>query len=257
MSTATENDTDDLELEGSENVETPNETPTPEPKPVTEDALARAMESLAGKISPREPARSAEPELTEEQKREMWAVYDPKKGRADFMKKFFRLNPDASAEEEAEAEGLFADMQKGFVKQAIVGSRNIMLPELEKLRQEFAPLQEYISQRKQEELRGRFYKEYPALEDERYGAVIDAVASGMRNREFKSEKEFFKAVAEAAAGSIRKLVPDFDLGKTQTKPAGTAPRLPRTSAGGTGGVGAGKSTGSGKASDDDMLDIFD
>lgn len=235
--TEIENDLDDLD------------EPEIEPKgketlPKSEnDELRSAMAELAGTVKTlATPKEKPEPELTQEQKNELWAVYDPKKSKPDFMKKFFRLNPDATPEEEAEAEQLFKDMHSGMMKQAMTGARNLVQIELSKLMPDIERFRGYMTQQEAVATRSRFNEAYPALTDKRFSKIITATAKDLASGEYASESEFFKALAEGAAETIKGVLPDFDLGASQTttkKSAGTSPRLSRTSVGGTGGTGGG------------------
>lgn len=220
--------------------------------------LRSAMAELAGTVKSFATAstpKAADPVLTEEQKAELWAIYNPEKSKPDFMKKFFRLNPEATPEEIKEAKELFADMQQGLVKQAIVGSRNIASQEFQKMRQEFAPILEYVAQARAEQTKNRFYEGYSSLNDPRYAKVIDATARLLAGQNFDSEASYFKALAEGAAETIKGVLPEFALDAKTTKPAANAPRLPRTSAGGTGGSGGGGSKEKAGSSDDDSGSI--
>lgn len=240
---------------------------TQEPQQRTQTAPAaqdpewkQAIADLATHVKTVTAPKKEEPaELTAEQKQELWGVYDPEKGRPDFMRKFFRMNPDATPEEIQEAKDLFADMQKGLVRQSIIGSKNLMEQAMAKLREEFGPLQEYVSSQKAEQTRARFYKKFPVLSDERYGKIIDLTAKGLADKEFASEDDFFKALAESAAETIKAAgAADFELGAApETKPKpGTTPKLPRTTAGGTGGAGAGGGTKKETSVRDDSASLF-
>jgi hypothetical protein len=254
LDTTTENDDLD-ELDEPEVPETPE---TPE-KPPTDD-LRAAMTELAGivkgQVAPKKDDAPAE--LTQEQKDELWAVYNPEKKDPKFLDKFFRLTEDMTPEQKAEFKALFADLQQGLVKQSVVGARNLMQIELAKLREEFAPAQEYISEARAERTRGRFFDKYESLKDPRYAKIIAITAKDLSSREFKDEGEYFKALAEGAAETIAGVEPTFALGAVKTKQTpGTTPRLPRTSVGGTGGAGGGKQAAlsvKGDATDDFLED---
>lgn len=209
-----------------------------EPKTPTEtDELKSAMAELARNVTeiskPKEPEKT---ELTAEQKEELWAVYNPEKARPDFMRKFFRMNPEATPEEVKEAKELFDDMHKGIVKQAVTGAKNLFEVELAKIREETKGLSDYVQEQRAEKTRNKFYAAYPVLKDAKFAKVIAAHANILRDKDFKNENEYFKALADGAAETIKGFIPEFEVGqKEETKPAGTTPRLPRTSAGGTGG----------------------
>lgn len=238
---------DDLLEQPPEGEVTPTPTegePTPPAKP---DEMKTALADLAKHVE-KVTAPKVEPakELSQEEKDELWGVWNPEKANPDFFKKWMRLAADMDPNEVqstiAERKALFAEMQKGFVRQAVVGARNLFTMELDKLREELKPTQDYVSTAKSEATRSRFYKEYTVLDDPKYAKVIDATARLLADKEFKDEAEYFKALAEGAADTIKGVLPEFDLGagKTKTtKTAATTPRLPRTSAGGTGGAGGG------------------
>ena len=123
----------------------------------------------------------------------------------------------------AERKALFAEMQKGLVKQAIVGSRNLFQQEIQKLREEYAPLQEHYSQQRAEQTKSRFFKSYEGLSDPKFEKVVQATARLLGDKTFDSEESYFKALAEGAAETIKGILPDFDLGATGNetkKPAG-------------------------------------
>lgn len=241
-------------------------TATPQP-----NELQSAMAELArtvGEIS--KPKPEAPKELSEDEKAELWAVYNPEKTNPDFFKKWMRLAADMDPNEVqttiAERKALFLEMQQGLMKQALTGARNISKIELSQLREEMSPIMEYYREAKAEATRGRFFSSYPALLDEdetsgsnRYQAVIDAVARTLADQTFPDEKAYFKALAEGAAKAIKGLVPTFDLGKNpEKKPAVTSPRLPRTRVGGTGGTAAAAATlngGKTAESDDDSASL--
>lgn len=212
------------------------------------DDLRAAVADLAKHVktvtTPKEPTRQP----TQDEIDEAWGVWKPEKENKDFFRQFLRLNTDMDPAEVEKAvkefQPIFGAMQKGLVKQALVGARNLFQQEIAKLREEFSPALEYTQKGRVNDMQTRFYGEFPGLDAKneggkrRYEKIVLAVANELANKEFASETEYFKALAEGAAKEIKELVPDFDLGsrqETKQKP-GTAPRLPRTSVGGTGGV---------------------
>ncbi len=104
-----------------------------EPKAKTEnDEMRAALAELAGTVNkivaPKE--KEAAP-LTPQQEKEYWALFDPEESKPDFMKKWFRMNPEATEDEIKEAREMWKHMQEGIVKQAVVGSRRIAAQEFE------------------------------------------------------------------------------------------------------------------------------
>jgi hypothetical protein len=211
------------------------------------DELRLAMAELAGTVKTlAAPKPEPRKELSQDEKDELWGVFRPEKADKDFHKKFFRLTDDMTPEQQQEFKALWDMMQQGLTRQSIVGAKNLMQIELAKLQEELAPVREYVSQAKAERTRKEFYSSFPALGEKttdgklRYEKIINATARTLADQEFESRDAYFKALAEGAAESIKGVLPEFDLGaKKQTKPAGTAPRLPRTRVGGTGGIGGG------------------
>lgn len=237
----------------------PTQTQPAAATPSKNEDVLTAIRELAGALKPATPAAAptaTQGALTPEQTAELWAVYNPEATRKDFMRKFFRLNPEATPEEIAEARELFADMHKGLVRQSIVGAKNLLDMEIAKLRDEFKPVMEYMSTQRAETTRKTFYSMYPALEDPKYQKVVSAVARTLADKQYDSEAAYFTALAESAAETIKGVLPEFDLGaapqQTKTNP-GTTPKLPRTRVGGTGGTGGGVS----KKEPDDSSDIFE
>lgn len=224
----------------------------PASKTMSESDLAAAFEKLGSTIStavaPREQQQQATG-LTDEEKNKLWAVYNPEESNKEFMKKFFRLNPDATEQDVADARALFHDMQKGFVRQAVVGSRNLLQIELDKLKKEygFDDMRDYVREQRTAKLQTDFFSSYPSLavQDEttgnyRYMAAIRIAGEELKNVTYTSRSAYFKALAEKAAEVVKNILPDFDLGATQpTKSATSTIKLPRTRVGGSGGISRG------------------
>lgn len=237
-----------------------SEHPTGEQAPVTQtqeapapsqnnDQLARAIADLATKVG--QPATPAAPQRqpTQDEIDEHWGVFNPEKADPDFFAKYLRLPADMEATEKQQVitqfKQLFGMMQTGLVKQSLKGSQNLMAQMREELLKEFKPVSEYVSTQRQEKVRSDFFTAYPALaaktDDGKYqfDALIAAHATQLGGKQFPGgQDEFFKTLAESVAGTIKGVLPTFDLGAVkQTKPAGTTPRLPRSNVGGTGGAG--------------------
>jgi len=257
MNPETEND---LDLEPvHDNVEAPEQDSTqPEQQTKPSDDIAAAMRELAttvGKVA--QPQRSAEPtKPTPEQLEEYWGLYNPTKADPQFFRKFLGLaadmDPEAAKAREEEFRGLFESMHTGIARQAVIGAQRLFQQELQKLREEYAPLQEHYSNAQREATRNRFYESYPTLKDSKFDPIIKAVSTALSGQEFRNEAEFFKALAEGAAGHIKGLLPDFDLSTNKQK-NGTTPRLPRSRVGGTGGAGGQKNE---EAPKDDSASIW-
>jgi len=206
------------------------------------DDLRSAMTELADTVQRlTEPRPPTPPPPSPEQIAEYWKVYDPEAGNKEFFHKWFRMNPDATAEEVSQAKELFAGVQRGLMLQAITAARNYIAMERSSIDEQYRPILDYVEGAKREATRGRFYDQYPGLDDKRFAKIIDATARSLDNKEFTDEDDYFKALAEGAAGSIKEILPEFDAGKKPetTKKPGQPPRLPRTSAGGGGGAGKG------------------
>lgn len=249
------------ELEQQDGIETQETQETQETKPDASAELRAAMTELAGTVKTLATPKTEEKPLTEDEKNEFWAVYNPEKEDPDFFKKWMRLQDDMDPQQRdstvAERKKLFASMQKGLTRQAVVGSKNLFEAELAKRDEQIKELTSFVQEQKAEKTRTKFFSAYPGLKDDKFSKIIAAQAQMIANQNFESEGKYFKALAEGAAETIKAVVPEFDLGAGKTekqKPAGNTSRLPRTSAGGTGGSGAGpgmvKSTPKGGDIDD-------
>jgi hypothetical protein len=228
------------------------------PPPPATDELRSAMAELAGTVKRIATPKEETPAPTPEQVAEFWQVYNPESSDKEFFRKFFRLNPDATEEEAQQFRELFGGMQKGLMKQAITAARNYIRMERSAIDEEYGPLKEFVETQKREATRGRFFSSYPGLDDKRFNKIIDATARSLDNKVFENEEAYFKALAEGAAGSLKEILPGFDLGAKQPKKPGQTPKLPRTSAGGGGGAGKGGSHDelqpTGKRNDIDSLE---
>jgi hypothetical protein len=225
-------------------------------KPDDNAEMRQALTDLAGTVRELATPKKEEEKLTPEQIDDLWAVYKPTKTKADFMKKFFRMNEDATPEEVKAAEDLFYDMRDGITRQAVTGARHFTAIELDKLAKKFQPILDYVEERKTTDLRERFFKTYESLADPKYKKIIDAQAKILKasGKEFPDENAYFKALAEGAAETIRDVIPEFDLGKKpEKKPAATTPRIPRTTVGG--GSSAGGGGGSTESSDNEIDEL--
>jgi hypothetical protein len=225
-------------------------TQTTEPKPLSQGDLDAAFEKLGTTLKTAvTPPREA-PQMSEADQKKLWSIYDPEESQKDFMRKFFRLNPEATKEEEQEARAMFKGMQEGLVRQSIVGARNLFQMELAKLREEFAPLQQHYRDAQAEKLQTEFFKSYPSLaaQDEtsgsfRYMTAIRMAAQDLAQQTFASRPIYFKALADRAAEIVKGILPDFSLGATPPKKSSTStPSLPRTRVGGSGGTARGGDT---------------
>lgn len=238
---------EDVQQETSGAVRT-EDAPPPEPKHLTQESLEAAFEKLGSTITkavtPQEQRQAQE--MSPEEQKKLWAIYDPEEGQKDFMRKFFRLNPEATEEEVTAARGMFKNMQEGLVRQSVVGARNMTLIEIEKLKKEygFDEIRTFLREQKAQKLSSEFYGKFPALGEttesgqRKYEKAVHFAANQLANQTFASLDAYFQALAERAAEFVKGILPDFDLGKqtTKNKTSTSTPRLPRTSAGGTGGT---------------------
>ncbi len=266
MSTETREEVDVFEENDDQVVEPTPQTPPAklvapaepaepvEPKPVSDDirtAVAEAFKEHAPK-----PAAPAPKEMSEEEKRKFWAIFNPDEVDPKFMHQFFNLGDDADDMTLAQKKKLFASMQEGFARQFLTAAQHMMNARMAQVEERLAPLQEHYVQERSKITRKNFDEAYPALADKKFDKVLRLSATALANNEFDSTEAYFKALAEHAADSIKAIVPEFDLGAPQTKPTpGTAPKTPRSRVGGTGGTGTG-SQAPVKTSRDDSDSIF-
>lgn len=224
---------------------------TETPKPITQSDMDAAFEKLGTAITKAvtpQQQREAVQEMSPAEVKKLWAIYDPEEGQKDFMRKWFRMNPEATEQDVTEARAMWKNMQEGLVRQAVVGSRNLMTVELDKMRKEYAkqfePLQKFYQEAQAEKLSTEFFSAFPTLGElndagkPKYMKAIKIAADELAKQNFNSRPEYFQALAERAAEFVKGILPDFDLGKAanKNKTSTSTPRLPRTGAGGTGGT---------------------
>lgn len=240
-------------------LETQDTSTTPPPKPVTQADMDAAFEKLGTTISkavtPREQQEAKQ--MSPEEQKKLWAIYDPEEGQKDFMRKFFRLNPEATEQDIADARGMFKNMQEGLVRQSVVGAQNMTTLALEKFKKEygFDEMRDAFRQMRAEKLQTDFFKAYPALGEineatgtPKFMKAIHVAANELAKENFASQDAYFTALAERASEFVKGILPDFDLGaKTKTKSSTSTPSLPRTRVGGSGGTARGAEGGDGKA----------
>jgi len=261
----TEDELDEDLLKGGEEESEPSKEKGGEDedaaKPAPTDELKTALTELATHVQKVTAPREEKKELTDDEKEELWGVWNPTKTDPEYFRKFLRLATDMAPEEVDKAVKdflpLFKDMQKGLVRQAVVGARNLYTMDIDKLREEIKPIQEYVSTQRAEATRGRFFSEYEALKDPKYKNLVDATARILQDKEFNSEEDYFKALAEGAADAIKGLIPEFDLGAGKKKTTTTSPKLPRTSAGSGGGAGRSASSKEPSQTQDAASEVLD
>lgn len=232
--------------------------------------LRSAMTELAGTVKKLAAPADDKKDLTDDEKAELWAIYNPEKSRPTFIKEFFRLSDEEATPEKIKAvKELFDDMHKGFVKQAVVGARNLFTVELEKVKEEFKGISDYVAKQRAKETRDSFNTAYPVLADKKYDKIVALCAKNIDQSKFDTDEKYFKALADSAADAINMVrdeagLEKIDLSKTpeetpgKTKTSATTPRTPRTSVGGTGGAGGGsrpaKQEGSSEDQSNELVD---
>lgn len=259
-----ESDLDEIELSEPVPADPNAEVEVAPAKPTPSEETLTAVRELAEVV--RETSKPKEEPTkppTQEELNSFWKVYDPEQSDKEFYNKWFRLNPDATSEEKAQAKELFGAFKSGMMTEVHTAIGHYIKRELSKFEKErVAPIQSYVSASQVRETRDRFTTTYPGLKDKSYEKVLRAVANDLNSSQqtFPSEEAYFKALAEGAADVIKGVKPDFNLG-TKTKPsAGNTPRLPRGRVGGTGGTGGGteiRTPGDSSRNDVDELGLDD
>lgn len=234
-------------------VATTTEGTTAEPKNEEwKTAMAELSQTVTRAIAPRE--EKAQP--TPEEIAEFWQVFDPSKVDPKFFQKFFNLGDDADEMTVKEKQDLFAKMQSGMMRQSVTATRNMLAQFKKELEDKYAPVEQSAAEQRAEKTRSRFFEKFPALQapkddgSNRWDKILKTVAQEISGQQFKTEADYFKALAEGAAKEIKEYVPDFDLGAAKQNTAVTSPRLPRTRVGGTGGSGGQKVLGKSQSDDD-------
>lgn len=215
-------------------------------KPTKPDEMREAMAELARTvktaIEPR-PTRQAPVKLTPEQLNERFAVYNPD---AKFIRSFFRLPDDATPEHVTEATAQFTALRDGLVKQAVTSAWRVVEQQLATRDQQIREIQSYTEQQRSRQVRQDFNDRYKPLADPKYDRILRAAHMEISDTDFRTNEEYFDALAKVADEAIRGIDPNFRLGKPNQRSSGNLPSLPRS--GGGGGGGSGSSSQRGKKS---------
>lgn len=209
-------------------------------------ALAKLTDNVT-KLTTQKPP---EKEETPEQRNVKWGVFEPEKLDKEFFHKLFNLPPDVDPKVLENIKSAWALMQNGLMKQAITGARNAVLIDHGDKLSRIDALEEWRNQASAKELRANFNETYPSLSDPIYSDILKLSASELANKDFATHDEYFKALAERAAVTIKAVKPDFDLGAVKPKTTTGKPSLPRTRVGGTGGTGSGGKAAKADSEDD-------
>lgn len=135
----------------------------------------------------------------------------------------------------AERQALLAQMRDGMVNQAFRGAELLMEQKMAELDQRYAPALAIAQQQEARQLKSSFEKKYPALKGQ--DELINSITAGLSQQGFKpkSPDEAFDKVAEFAEQILKKVNPDFKLGKPQSGGGSRTPTMAGANMGGHSG----------------------
>lgn len=214
--------------------------------------LADALRGLAAALPKKEEPKVEKKELTQEELDKIlnkFEVSDELLAKLD--------NPETRKE-------AYREIVAGAAREGATASAISAGAALDELRQQLAPLVEAQKEQLLQAQRKTFLEEYPALEDEIYQPILNAVAQELKNSgtKPKTAQEARKLLAERAEAAIKSLKPDFDLKakSTQTKTTKTT-TVPKqasvTTKPATGGAGGPKKETPVEANRSKGVEVFD
>lgn len=219
--------------------------PAPEPEPEVEPivaptgfdpaAMATAFASAlkeAG-VGPQQHQQEQK-QLSPEEAKKLLNVWDPDDA---FIQKFGNLDTQKAA---------IAEMRDFFIKQADTVTQLRMQEFQQQMQQQFAPVQQFVSEQQAAARETKFNGTYPELAKSELTPLRDAVINGLATSgalKGKTDADAFKAIAGAMEAVIKQANPTFKLSAgsipaTKTKTTNGNALKPTT--GGSGGGGGGK-----------------
>jgi hypothetical protein len=200
----------------------------PAPSPASKDDVASIVAEAMSRIASQK-SEPQQPQLTPEEINERLRV-------AKFDDKFAtQLHQTLLAEEfnPQDVVQIFNDLRDRLMNQATTYSQLLTEKMRMDLDAKYEPVIKAQQQQAQAQIRDRFFKTHPTLKP--FGQLMPIAAQNVVNsgKQFGTEAEEFKAVAQEAEKLIKTVNPDFKLG--QAKSGG--PKPASMMRGGGGGVG--------------------
>ncbi len=128
-------------------------------------------------------------------------------------------------------------LRDGLVNQSFRAAELLLEQKMQEMDQRYAPAVQYMQQREAKQLLKDFETTYPALKGQ--SELVNSITSSLSQQGFKpaSKEAAFEKVAQVAEQILKKVNPEFNLGKKGG--AGRAPSMAGTNMGGqTGGFQA-------------------
>jgi hypothetical protein len=213
--------------------------PPPDPAAERERRRDEALAELAQTVTTlAKPKPEAPKPRTPEEEAKYWGVFQPTESG---MREIFGIGDDVTPEQYSKRMTYYQQLHNGIVRQAVTTAMNLIQQNFGKLVEGNSSFKEILEWREQQRSRqawSDFGERYPDLADKKYKKVLRICAEDLADREFKSDDEYFDALADSAVGLIKGIDDSFEINKPdkQNQP-GKLPRLPRSGGGGTGGAG--------------------
>lgn len=216
-------------------------------------ALAEALKGLAAALPKKEEGKVEEtPQLTQEQ--------------IDKLLNKFDISDELSAklDNPETRKAALREFAEGVAREGATAAAVATGAELDKIRQQLAPLLQQAKEQQLAAQKASFVEEYPALADPAYEPILNAVAQDLKasGTTPKTAQEARKILAERAAAAIKSIKPDFDLAakgtqKTTTKTTTVPKQASVTTKPATGGAGGPKKEVLAEANRSKGTEVFD
>ncbi len=175
-------------------------------------------------------------QMTQEQLQQHFAVWNPDDS---FVQELNALSdPDATP---AQKQKILHGIRDGLARQSFRAAELLVQQEVARLRQEFAPVQDFAVTQKTRQAFKQLVGEYPGLGE--HMELVNTVVQGLTAAGFKpaTQKEAFDKIAQTVEGALQKVNPAFSAkgnGGTGGKPQMARMNVSGQFAGGTPGGGS-------------------
>ena len=216
--------------------------PEPQAQPGLDEAAIARIGAEIAKNMPK-PKEEPAPPMTPEEAKKVLKVWEP---TDEWLQKFGNLETQKAA---------IAELRDGVIGQAAVLAQTFAAENARRMEEQYKPVQRFVQQLQAEQQDARFARFRPDIVKDEFRPIIKSVAEAVlaKNPTFKSEEEYFNAVANGVDGVLKSINPEHKPA-VRRQPS-NANALP-VSTPGTGGGGAGNGEGSGGSSGPRGIDLF-
>lgn len=193
--TASQTQTEQTQSQTSAQAASPNITP---------EMIAQAVATGVQQVMPRQSQQPQAP--TPEEVAEFEKQFNVVKVNADIYKQILGVAPQNEQQVQA-LQGLLHGAAKQAIAMSTYMMRNEMQQRLQQVQQQFAPVNDYVTQQQVTKIENDFLTANPDLKDHQALVKEIAIAARASGQQFKSRDDAFKFVADRARSLLGKAAP--------------------------------------------------